>query len=306
MAAEPDIDLLLETHNNWNRWGAADIRGTLNLLTPQVVSDASRLVRTGTTVGMGRVVGGSGPQYRGTSPIHFMTEVPNDALPGHRGTSSDWIGLAPHGFAVTHIDALCHQSWRGRFYNNAPADAVSTRAGARALNLTPLADGVFAPAVLLDLPAAQGRRWLEPGEEVGPAALEHAARELGARPKPGEIMIVRTGRDAAEREIGFHDPIVDGNPGLGAAVAGWLDEINPAVLVTDVQCDVMRPGGAPHPMPLHVVCLVGLGVHLVDNARLDGIADECLRQRRWRFAVAMSPLNVKHATGSPVNPIAIL
>ena len=33
--------------NNWGRWGSDDQVGALNLLTPQVVLDAARLIRKG-------------------------------------------------------------------------------------------------------------------------------------------------------------------------------------------------------------------------------------------------------------------
>jgi kynurenine formamidase len=301
-----EVDLLLEACNNWRRWGPSDTLGTLNLISSQTVASAGSLVRDGRTVGMSRVIGGAGPKYRGASPLHLMMEVPDDSGAGPRGTSSDWLGLAPHGFAVTHLDALCHQSWRGRLYGDRATASVSTRAGARMLNLEPFADGLFVPAVLLDIPAALDRPWLDPGEEIDLGLLDRAIRRSGDRPAPGEALIVRTGRDAREQALGGHDPIEDGNPGLSAAVSGWLAETSPSVIVTDVQADAMKPAGHPHLMPIHIVCLVGLGIHLVDNAQLDELAALCALSQRWRFAFALAPLNIKHATGSPVSPVAIL
>ena len=39
------------TVSNWGRWGAEDERGTLNLLTPEVVSQAASLVKRGKLLG---------------------------------------------------------------------------------------------------------------------------------------------------------------------------------------------------------------------------------------------------------------
>lgn len=305
MTSVDRIDKLLAACNNWGRWGTDDALGTLNLVTSASVAEAAQLVREGGTVGMSRVIGGTSPAYRSTSPLHLMVEVPHDSGDQLRGTSSDWVGLAPHGFAVTHLDALCHQSWRGGLYNGRTTASVSTRSGARALNLEPFANGLFAPAVLLDLPLLLGRRWLDPAEEVDAATLERAVDRFEARPGPGDVLIIRTGRDERERDSRPDDPITVGSPGLGIEACRWLAETDVSILVTDVQADVMNPAARPYLMPVHILCLVGLGIHLVDNARLDTVAATCSRLQRWRFGISLAPLNLKHATGSALTPIAL-
>jgi kynurenine formamidase len=49
-----------------------------------------------------------------------------------------------------------------------------------------------------------------------------------------------------------------------------------------------------------------MGVHLLDNLRLDRLAAACAAQNRWEFLFVASPLQIGGGTGSPVNPIAIL
>ena len=60
------------------------------------------------------------------------------------------------------------------------------------------------------------------------------------------------------------------------------------------------------PMPVHQCGLAGIGLHLLDNLRLDRLSDACARNERWAFHFVASPLRVAKATGSPVNPIATL
>ena len=60
------------------------------------------------------------------------------------------------------------------------------------------------------------------------------------------------------------------------------------------------------PMPIHQCALVAMGVHLLDNLRLDRLADACAKQKRWSFLFTVAPLRIERATGSPVNPIALL
>jgi hypothetical protein len=49
-----------------------------------------------------------------------------------------------------------------------------------------------------------------------------------------------------------------------------------------------------------------MGVHLLDNLRLDRLAEACAREGRWAFQLTIAPLRIDKATGSPVNPIALL
>src|SRR5687767_1196419 len=56
IATDADIDALLPRLSNAGRWGAADERGTLNLIGPAQVRAARALVRDGTTVSLAREV----------------------------------------------------------------------------------------------------------------------------------------------------------------------------------------------------------------------------------------------------------
>ena len=50
--------------------------------------------------------------------------------------------------------------------------------------------------------------------------------------------------------------------------------------------------------------LITLGVHTLDNASLDALAETAAAQNRWEFMLVLAPLAVPNATGSPFNPIA--
>ena len=79
-----------------------------------------------------------------------------------------------------------------------------------------------------------------------------------------------------------------------------------AVLGCDGISDVLPGMGIPEwVMPIHQCALAALGVHLLDNLRLDRLAEACARHGRWAFQFNVAPLRVEKATGSPVNPIAV-
>jgi hypothetical protein len=67
--------------------------------------------------------------------------------------------------------------------------------------------------------------------------------------------------------------------------------------------DAFGPGGG---MPNHVLAIVYIGMPLLDNARLEPLAEACAEEGRWEFLLTVNPLHVRGGTGSPVNPIALL
>jgi kynurenine formamidase len=58
--------------------------------------------------------------------------------------------------------------------------------------------------------------------------------------------------------------------------------------------------------PVHVLVVNALGIQLMDYLQFDEIIPHCERSGRWSFLCVIAPLRLQDATGSPVNPIAIL
>jgi kynurenine formamidase len=68
----------------------------------------------------------------------------------------------------------------------------------------------------------------------------------------------------------------------------------------------MPPPDPGWPLAIHRCALVGMGIHLLDNLRLDLLADACAERGRWEFLFVVAPLQIGGGTGSPVNPVAVL
>jgi kynurenine formamidase len=292
--------------SNWGRWGDDDDLGTVNLLTPERVSKATALVRTGRTLSLARTIRTS-PSADNPQPVLHLMKSSGDAAAAVGGShASDWMGLAYHGFAVTHLDAYSHQFFNGRMYNGYLATEVSTRTGAARGSVQPLARGLLGRGVLLDAPRAVGRDWLDPGEGVGADELDAVAAAQRTALEPGDLLLVRTGRDARAQRHGVLDPMTAGSPGLTREALAWLRQHDVAVLGSDVQSDVMQPGAPAHPMPVHVGALAYLGLPLLDNLVLDALASTCAERGTWEFLIVVAPLPLRGFTGSPVNPLAVL
>ena len=75
--------------------------------------------------------------------------------------------------------------------------------------------------------------------------------------------------------------------------------------MADASHDV-DPSGYPNiGLPIHKVGIVAMGLWLLDAADCEALVDVCHRLRRWEFMFVVAPLRFHHATGSPVNPLAI-
>ncbi len=300
------MDALFEKVKNWGRWGDDDERGTLNLLTPEHMARAARNV-VGRTVNCGRVLPVA-PSVENPVPAQHMMILAGDArhgtgVPGAEACI-DYIGLAFHGLGVSHLDALCHVFHEGVMYNGRPASEVMST-GATRNSVMAMAGGVASRGVLLDIPRTRGVDWLEPGDGVTPDDLDAACEAQGVQVGPGDILLVSTGRDARREAEGPWDP-GHGLAGLDGECVPWIAERDIAMLGCDGANDIMPPNTNRWPLPIHVCCLVAMGVHLLDNLDLSGLAAVCEEERRWEFLFTVSPLQIQGGTGSPVNPVAVV
>ena len=58
--------------------------------------------------------------------------------------------------------------------------------------------------------------------------------------------------------------------------------------------------------PIHVLAINALGIQLLDYLDFEELAQACEHRNDWSFLSVIAPLRLPGATGSPVNPIAIL
>jgi kynurenine formamidase len=295
--ATADVLDLHRTLSNWGRWGEDDQLGALNVITPQVTAVAATTVRTGRTVSCARPLDTVSSADNPAPVAHHMTGTATE------GMGADYFAIASHGFATSHIDALCHIFHDGKLYNGYPAEAVTAH-GATKLGIHRLHDGIVTRGVLLDIPALRGVDALAPGEPVFPEDLEAAEEQAGLTVRPGDALLVRTGRWQWRREHGAWDA---GQlaAGLDASCLPWLSERDVATLGSDGVSDVLPSRVDGVGMPIHTVVIVAMGVHLLDNLDLDDLGAACREEARWEFLFTVAPLELRRGTASPVNPIAV-
>jgi kynurenine formamidase len=217
----------------------------------------------------------------------------------------DYIAIAPHGMAHTHLDALCHVFWERKMYNGFDAAEVGSQ-GAKKCAIDVTRAGVISRGVLLDIPRLKKIEWMEPGERILPEDLDAAEKAQKVHVEEGDVLLIRSGRAARRKVKGGWDPVGVGMPGLDASCLPWLHERRIAVLGSDGISDVMPSGyGEGLMLPVHVGALVAMGIHLIDNADLDAVSSTCAGLGRSEFMFTMAPLILERGTASPVNPLAI-
>ena len=290
----------LRSANGW----ASGSRGALDALTPERVAAAAREVRTGRTVTLAAPVQ-TRPGPDDPEPArHWMTGGPEDGTAPGLHFALDGFAMNVHGDADSHLDALCHVIYDGTLHGGVPASSV-TADGATALSVEVARDGIVGRGVLLDIPRLRGVPWLEPGDAVTADDLVAAESAQRVRVTEGDILLVRVGHRRRRAERGAWQ-VTRARAGLHPGAMEFLADRRVAVLGGDGNNDT-----APSPtegvgFPVHVLAIHAMGVHLLDYLQFEDLAPLCAAEDRWSFLCVIAPLRLRDATGSPVNPIAVL
>jgi kynurenine formamidase len=294
---EDEVLRLFETCSNAGRWGPDDERGTLNYVTREKRLEALALVRDGDSISIGRDLIVRGSTQSPPSATHMLMYA------GHEPSAAlELLALVPHGFEMTHLDAVTHSYFEGRVYNGRQAAQAVTPQGIAFGSIMAAADGIVTRGVLLDVAAARGVAHLDPNDGISVGDLERAEALAEARVRSGDAVFIRSGQALRERDEG---PIgEDTREGVLAEVIPWLHEREIAVYSGD--CIERLPSGYERvPMPLHQVGMVAMGLAILDCADCERLAEVCRSRRRYTFCVCIAPLRVPGGSASAVNPLAL-
>lgn len=287
---------------NWGRWGPDDERGTLNLVTPERLVAAARLVRQGKVFDLGILFEEDGPQSGGgrVNPVHVMTQTGDRPMGDGASYVDDYVFMPLQ--CATQWDALCHYLYDGQLYNGFPASEVSGRGAAR-LGIESLGRGIVGRGVLLDVAALRGVEWLAV-DEILPADLEAAEARQQVRVGAGDVLCVRTGwrrKFLVDGRAGW----MDANPGLGLDCAPWLHERQVSAVCSDNWGVERFPSGSSTGAPLHCVLIRDMGMPLGEIFDFEALAEDCAADGVFDFFFTAPPIKVRGGAGSPLNPLAL-
>ena len=288
-----EFDGWMKHLSNWGRWGKEDQLGAFNLITRAKRKQALALATEGISVSLAR-------QPLTEKAVDADSPFERQIFLGGLGLSfaTERISMSYHGRAHSHIDALCHVSYKGQIYNGFSFKGEVTNEGCAKNGIQNLRNGILTRGILIDIPRLKGVPYLEPQTSVYPKDIEEWEKKTGVKVGAGDAIFLRTGRWARRAKFG---PFID-FAGYHALVGPWLKIRDVAIVAGDAIQDVgSLPGiGAP----IHTFAIAGLGIYIIDNLDLEAIAETAAKLHRWEFLFTAAPIPANGGTGSPLNPIA--
>lgn len=319
---------------NWGKWGANDEIGTLNYITPEIVRNATRLVKKCTVYSLAIPLAQNQPSedhrvahymlQTGQGPRHNEMDA---AVPGDRDKEpfypGDTLSLPIHD--TTHWDSLAHIFGDGKMYNGYDAQTYITPEGALKNGIHHAANGLVSRGVLLDMPRFKGGgKRLERGYVITVADIEGAARRENVSFQPGDVILIRTGWLSLFYELNLADvnnPQTEqwtlfhkNEPGIGWDVSQWLKRVRAAAVAADnlyleaLPCEAEAAKSMGHPtfeMPINYELIRNQGMMLGKLFQLDELAEACAADGVYEFLFISPVMKLINGTGSPTNPLAI-
>jgi kynurenine formamidase len=297
--SEDDVRALFSTCSNDGRWGSDDELGTLNLITPAKRRRSLNLATAGLVIPLGRplptIPGGAG---KSSAFLQLSTRMVGNEIV----SVGDVLTVEPHGFDVTHLDALGHVFYADRAYNGRSATDILASDGLARTSIVAAAGGIVTRAVLLDVARARGVDYLDAGTFITADDLASAERMAGAKVEPGDAVFVRSGVARRVATGGIDSP--EFREGLAPDAIPWLHQRDVALYSGD--CIERLPSGYPGiPLPLHQIGMVAMGLWFLDNPDLEALRRACDGRHTAVFTLIVAPLIIPGATGSVVNPLAL-
>ena len=288
-----EFDQLFQQVSNWGRWGKDDQLGSANLVTAAKRKQALALARDGVTVSLAHAPLTERAEDNPSPFEHTMNP----------GLFMDTYKVSYHGYAHSHIDALCHILYKNLTYNGYARADVNTEKGCTKLGIDNLKTGIVTRGILIDIPRLKSLPYLEPGTPVFVEDLEVWEKRAGIKVASGDAIFLRTGRWARREKLGPWN-IAQNAAGVHASVAPWIKARGVAFIGSDAALDVTPSLVEGNNLPVHTLMINALGINLLDNQDLEALGATAAKLNRWEFLLTVAPVPVIGGTGFPVNALA--
>jgi kynurenine formamidase len=284
-------------------FGAEDQLGMLNHLTDATRRRALALVRQGRMYDLGRVLDETVPVFPGRSFHQTLVST------AHHANGRDGGGLGENrvNWVIevvsattqlgTHLDMLNHLQIGDRGYNGWTVAELAEPWGTNRLGAD-TAPQIVTRGWLVDVPAVRGGTELTRGEVVTVDDVEKALD--GEQPEPGDAVLFHTGWG---RHWDDAPTYLDGQPGPGVGLAGWLADHGVALTGFDTWSYGPVPAEDPaRPFEVPQTLNVRHGVFVVENLDTTALAADGVRS----FALILTHPRLRGATGAWTSPIALV
>lgn len=284
-----------------SRFGADDTLGAINLLSPEKVLAAARLVTTGKTYALGMVTGRDTPAY---PPRTFDLVVlqPGDGrgLPqgSNKMTGNDdllrtWIGIG------SQLDGLGHIGVNHVYYNRTPAQDFAHPRGLIKFGTHALPP-LVTRGLLLDMTAVFDKQLLGGGEVFNRREIRAALKRQRVRIEEGDVVLFHTGWHAL---LGRNDAdFAAMEPGLGKDGARYLARQGVVAVGADSWgLEAVPFEQADEVFPVHQILLAENGIYILENM----VTAELAADQVAEFLFVLGQPRIEGAVQAIINPVAI-
>lgn len=281
--------------SNWGRWGDDDQKGTLNLITSDHVISAARLVKEGKVYSLSMPLAADGPQW----PERHKTWQTTSLLSVGDGAGFSDDIVMMHSHSGTHMDSLCHLWYDYQLYNGFDVREHVTSSGTTRNGIENV-PAIVGRGILLDIAGWKGVQHLALGETISASDLDQCAASQNVAVTSGDIVLVNTGwMNIFERDRAMFD---SGEPGLDMSTIEWLHKHDVSAIGADNHGVEVIASMPPMELPFHFAAIRDLGLYLLENLKLQPLADD----KHYEFLFVAAPLQLTSAVGSPINPLAVV
>jgi kynurenine formamidase len=295
---------LADAHAKKSPFGPEDQAGRSNLMTPAKAMEATKLMKTGTVLSLGR-------DYEAAMPLFgsraFALRATGGLAGGPFGENkviwNDDFLATEIGQVGTQFDGLSHIGIHGEagavYYNGLTGSDIHGPQGMKALGVEHVKP-FFTRGVLIDMVGLLGRN-MKLGEEISAAQLTEALDKQGtAMPTEGDVVIFHTGW--GDLWIKDNEKFNSGAPGIGLEAAQVLIEAGVALVGSDTwPVEVVPNPNSSLAFPVHQEFLTKNGIFIHENLASERLAEAGV----YEFAYIYAPVPIVGATGSPGAPLAV-
>lgn len=283
-----------------SKYGAEDEIGAANLLSPDKVLAAAKLITTGKTYALGVPVGADTPAFppRSLAVTVLQPNQGNGASFGANKMSynddmfTGWLGIG------TQIDGLGHLGIDSVYYNGNKVEDFAKTTGLTKLGIEKIPP-IVTRGILIDMAAHKGVEQMDEGQIISAEDIQAAMAAQGVEAQEGDVIILHTGwLDMLTEDPARYGA---GEPGIDAGAAEYLATLNPVAVGADSWGIEAVPFAGDRVWEGHQVLLAKNGIYILET--LD--TRELIADGVSEFLFVLGQPLYTGAVQAIINPVAI-
>ncbi|MBB2148016.1 cyclase family protein [Pedobacter sp. LMG 31462] len=282
-------------------YGAKDEIGTANLLSPELVLQAVKLVKTGKTYPLAVPVDKNLPAFRHRS-FNLYNIQPGEQAGKTMGPNkfsfndelvNGWTGVG------TQLNGIGHIGIDNVYYNGNKATDFVTVEGVNKLGIEKVPP-IVTRGLVLDMTEHYGKPIVPGGTEFTIADIKAVLKKQGLAIRKGDVVLFNTGW--LELIGKDNKQFLETEPGIGMEAAKWLADQSIVAFGGDTWASEVYPNPkSDEEFPINQYMLAKRGIYnleLIDSRAL-------VQDKVWEFLFVLGQPLYKGSTQVNINPVAI-